>query len=551
MVDASKDLEEALHEWYLKNGVDHYPVVSTSGGLPVKALYTPLETAGTEYIEKIGLPGEYPFTRGVYPLMYRSKVWTMRQYSGYATAKESNERNKFLYQQGVTGLSVAFDLPSQMGYDSDDPEIVDEVGRVGVAIDTLADMELLFKDIPLDQISTSFTINAITPIILAMYIAVGEKQGIPRAKLTGTVQNDILKEYFSRGAFIFPPRPALRMIADTFSFCSQEMPKFVPVSVCGYHIRETGADAVQEIAYAFLNAMAYIDEALARGLNIDDFASRISFNFAAHMNLFEEVAKFRAARRIWARLLREHYQAKNPKSWKMLFFAGTGGSTYTAQQPENNIVRGTIETLAIVLGGGQALTVNTKDEGHAIPSAKATLTALRTQQLVALESGVTDTVDPLGGSYFIESLTDGMETSILAEMEEIQAYGGIVKGIEDGMIQKKVLRKAVETARAIESGQKIVIGVNKYVVQEEAPEGLHAWNYEQVEEQKEYLRRVKEQRNSKDASKALAELRAVAESGGNIMPAALDAVKSYCTVGEMCKVLREVFGTFQEPTQVF
>jgi len=438
-----------------------------------------------------------------------------------------------------------------MGYDSDDSEIEDEVGRVGVAIDSLADMELLFKDIPLDQISTSFTINGITPIILAMYLAVGEKQGVPRLKLTGTVQNDILKEYFSRGAFIFPPRPALRMIADTFVYCTQMMPKFVPVSVCGYHIRETGADAVQEIAYAFLNAMAYIDEALARGLKIDDFASRISFNFAAHMNLFEEVAKFRAARRIWARLLREHYEAKEPKSWKMLFFAGTGGSTYTAQQPENNIVRGTIETLAIVLGGGQALTVNTKDEGHAIPSEKATLTALRTQQIVADESGVTDTADPLGGSYYIEGLTDAMEENILAAMEEIQSYGGIVKAIEEGMIQRKILHKAVETARAIEKGQKVVVGVNKYVIKEEIPEGLHAWNHEQVEEQKEHLHQLKAQRNADKVTKSLQQLRLTAQSGENIMPATLEAVKNYCTVGEMCSVLREVFGEFQEPTQVF
>ena len=551
MGDAPKKLKDSVHQWYLKNGVDHHPIVATGSGIPIKPLYTPLEQSETEYMDKIGLPGEYPFTRGVYPLMYRSKVWTMRQYSGYATAKESNERNKYLYQQGVTGLSVAFDLPTQMGYDSDDLEIEDEVGRVGVAIDSLADMELLFKDIPLDQISTSFTINAITPIILAMYLAVGEKQGVPRAKLTGTMQNDILKEYFSRGAFIFPPRPALRMIADTFAFCTQEMPKFVPVSVCGYHIRETGADAVQEIAYAFLNAMAYIDGALARGLKIDDFASRISFNFAAHMNLFEEVAKFRAARRIWARLLREHYEAKDPKSWKMLFFAGTGGSTYTAQQPENNIVRGTIETLAIVLGGGQALTVNTKDEGHAIPSEKATLTALRTQQIVADESGVADTADPLGGSYYIEGLTDTMEENILAAMDEIQSYGGIVKAIEEGMIQRKILKKAVESARAIEKGQKVVVGVNKYVIQEEIPEGLHAWNHEQVEEQQEYLRQMKEQRNAENVTKALQQLRLTAQSGENIMPATLEAVKNYCTVGEMCSVLREVFGEFQEPTQVF
>ncbi|MHB1406535.1 MAG: acyl-CoA mutase large subunit family protein [Desulfitobacteriaceae bacterium] len=550
MADTSK-LQETVRSWYLQNGVEHYPVFHTDSGIPVEPIYTPLQQNESDYMTKIGLPGEYPFTRGVYPLMYRSKIWTMRQYSGYATAKESNERNKFFYQQGVTGLSVAFDLPTQMGYDSDNPEIMDEVGRVGVAIDTLADMEVLFQNLPLDKISTSFTINAITPIILAMYIAVGEKQGVSRAKLTGTVQNDILKEYFSRGAFIFPPRPALRLIADSFSYCTKEMPKFVPVSVCGYHIRETGADAIQEIAYAFLNAMAYIEEALGQGLDIDSFASRISFNFSAHMNLFEEVAKFRAARRIWAKLLREHYQAREAKSWKMLFFAGTGGSTFTAQQPENNIIRATIETLAIVLGGGQALTVNTKDEGHAIPSEKASVTALRTQQIIAFESGLPDTVDPLGGSYYIEGLTDAMEERIMGAMAEIEDYGGMVKAIEEGFVQRKILQKAMEHARAVEEGRKIVIGVNKFVMDEEMPEGLHSWNMQQVEEQQERLRQVKAKRRAEDVSKALACLRACALSGENIMPATLEAVKAYCTVGEMSSVLREVFGTFREPVQVF
>ena len=550
-MDDTGKLQEVVRSWYLKNGIEHFPVINTESEIPVEPVYTPLEIGDSDYLTKVGLPGEYPFTRGVYPLMYRSKIWTMRQYSGYATAKESNERNKFFFQQGVTGLSVAFDLPTQMGYDSDDPEIEDEVGRVGVAIDSLADMEVLFEGLPLDKISTSFTINAITPIILAMYIAVGEKQGVPRAKLTGTVQNDILKEYFSRGAFIFPPRPALRLIADTFAYCTQEMPKFVPVSVCGYHIRETGADAVQEIAYAFLNAMAYIEEAMAQGLDIDSFASRISFNFAAHMNLFEEVAKFRAARRIWAKLLRERYQAKEQKSWKMLFFAGTGGSTFTAEQPENNIIRATLETLAIVLGGGQALTVNTKDEGHAIPSEKASLTALRTQQIIAYESGVPDTVDPLGGSYYIESLTDSLEAKILTAMAEIEAYGGVVKAIEDGFVQRKILQKAMEHARAVEEGQKIIIGVNKYVMDEERPEGLHSWHLGQVMEQKARLAQVKQQRQAAEVQKALANLRRAASTKENIMPATLEAVKAYCTVGEMSSVFRDVFGTFKEPVGVF
>lgn len=548
--DERKQLEARCQAWEEANKVSRLPRVTTSAGIEIKPLYTALDAAGN-CAEQVGLPGEYPFTRGVHSLMHRSKVWTMRQYSGYSTAKESNERNKFFFQQGVTGLSVAFDLPTQMGYDSDNPEVEDEVGRVGVAVDTLADMELLFDGLPLDRISTSFTINAITPIILAMYVAVGEKQGVVPEKLTGTVQNDILKEYFARGAYIFPLRPSMKMVGDTFEFCSQKMPKFVPLSVCGYHIRESGADAVQEIAYAFCNAAAYIENAVQRGLDIDSFAPRISFNLAAHMDLFEEVAKFRAARRLWAKLLKERFGAKDPRSWKFLYFAGTGGSTYTAQQPDNNIIRGTLETLAIVLGGCQALTVNTKDEGHAIPTAEASLTALRTQQVIALESGVANTVDPLGGSWYVESLTDAMEREMVKVMEDVESKGGMIKCIEDGYVQRNILKNALQIQRDIETGKKPLIGVNTLTMEEAPPVNLHQWNSEHCREQQMRLQQVKENRDEARVQKALSALKEAAVSQENIMEATLAAVKAYATVGEMTAVLKEVYGTFREPLDLF
>ncbi|KUO77580.1 MAG: methylmalonyl-CoA mutase [Desulfosporosinus sp. BRH_c37] len=543
-------LAEQFGEWEKANIVGKVEPATTASGIPVKPLYTPLDFKG-DYTDKLGFPGEYPYTRGVYPQMYLSKVWTMRTYSGYATAKETNEYYKQLIKQGVNGLSVAFDLPTQMGYDSDNPDIEDEVGRVGVAIDSLADMELLFDGIPLDKISTSFTINAITPIILAMYVAVGEKQGVPSEKLTGTTQNDILKEYFSRGAYIFPLVPALKMIGDTYEFCSKRVPKYVPVSVCGYHIRETGANAIQEIAYAFLNAMTYIENAVERGLDIDKFAPRISFNLTAHMDFFEEVAKFRAARRIWARILKEQYGAKNPRSWKFLFFAGTGGSTLTAQQPDNNIIRGTLESLAVVLGGCQALSVNTKDEGHAIPTPEAMLIALRTQQIIALESGVTNTVDPLAGSYYVESLTDTLEEKIVAMIDEIQARGGMVKSIEDGYIQRSILREAMKFERDIESGKRIVIGVNSLQIEEKPPIHLHSWDSNTVRDQQQRLAEAKTSRNQTEVNRTLGVLRQAALNGENIMDATLEAVRAYATVGEMTGVLKEVFGTFREPLDIF
>lgn len=548
--DERKQLEARYQAWEEANKVSSLPRATTSAGIEIKPLYTALDAA-VNCAEQVGLPGEYPFTRGVHSLMHRSKVWTMRQYSGYSTAKESNERNKFFFQQGVTGLSVAFDLPTQMGYDSDNPEVEDEVGRVGVAVDTLADMELLFDGLPLDRISTSFTINAITPIILAMYVAVGEKQGVVPEKLTGTVQNDILKEYFARGAYIFPLRPSMKMVGDTFEFCSQKMPKFVPLSVCGYHIRESGADAVQEIAYAFCNAAAYIENAVQRGLDIDSFAPRISFNLAAHMDLFEEVAKFRAARRLWAKLLKERFGAKDPRSWKFLYFAGTGGSTYTAQQPDNNIIRGTLETLAIVLGGCQALTVNTKDEGHAIPTAEASLTALRTQQVIALESGVANTVDPLGGSWYVESLTDAMEREMVKVMEDVESKGGMIKCIEDGYVQRNILKNALQIQRDIETGKKPLIGVNTLTMEEAPPVNLHQWNSEHCREQQMRLQQVKENRDEARVQKALSALKEAAVSQENIMEATLAAVKAYATVGEMTAVLKEVYGTFREPLDLF
>lgn len=544
---------EAQARWRAEHRPEELPKVTLPTGIEIKSVYGPDDWNPTDeqYMQKVGLPGEYPNTRGVYPHMYRSRTWTMRQYAGFATAEETNRNYRDLLAQGATGLSVAFDLPTQMGYDSDDPEVAFEVGRVGVAIDSLADFETLFDGIPLDKVSTSFTINAISNIIMAMYVAVAEKQGVPSEKVMATIQNDNLKEYISRGAFIFPLKAQMRMTGDIIEYCSKHTPKSVPVSICGYHIREGGANAVQEVAYSFLNAMAYIDEALSRGLDIDRFASRLSFNMVAHMNLFEEIAKFRAARRIWAKLLCDRYGAKNPKSCKWLFFAGTGGSTLTAQQPDNNIIRGTIECLALVLGGAQAITVNTKDEGHMIPSEKAKLIALRTQQIIAAEAGVGDTVDPLAGSYFIESLTDQMEERIWAEMADIEQKGGVIRCIEDGNVQRRMLQASSQWQREIDSGQRPLVGVNVHVMDEEDPTDL--WQYDPTarDRQAAKLARLRAGRDNEQVQRALAELAAAARAGSNIMYPTLAAVKAYATVAEITAALKEVYGVFEEPLNVF
>jgi methylmalonyl-CoA mutase N-terminal domain/subunit len=546
-------LDEELERWEKENQIGELPKVYTSAGIEIKPLYTPKDIEGLDYMRDLGLPGEYPFTRGIYPAMYRRKLWTMRQYSGFGTPRYTNQLWKWLLEEGQTGLSCAFDLPTQMGYDSDNEEFQDEVGTVGVAVDSLLDFEILFDGLPLDRLSTSFTINAITPIITAMYVAVAEKQGVPMDKVAGTVQNDILKEYIGRGAWIFPLEHSMRLIGDMFEFCSKYMPRFNPVSVCGYHIRESGANAVQEVGLCFLNACAYIENALARGLDIDSFVHRVTFNMASYMDLFEEVAKFRAARRIWASLIRHRYGAKKPSSWMWRWFAGTPGGTFTYRQPDNNIIRGTIEALATVLGGVQALTVNTKDEAYAIPTPEAQEIALRTQQIIAYESGVANTVDPLAGSYFVESLTNRMQEEIEKFMQHIWDRGGIIKSIEDGYVQRIVLEESYKRYKRIyETREQLVVGENIFVKEDEQPPmKLMRRDERVIEEQLESLRKVKSMRSQAAVDRALKELRRVAESGENIMPATLEAVKAYCTVGEMTAVLREVFGEFREPMNIF
>lgn len=545
------EAEEA--RWSAEQRPEQLPRVVLPTDIEIKPYYGPNDWRPTEeeYLEKVGLPGEYPYTRGVYPFMYRSKVWTMRQYAGFGTPEETNRNFRDLLAAGAHGLSVAFDLPTQMGYDSDDPEAEYEVGRVGVAVDSLEDFEALFAGIPLDRVSTSFTINAITNIILAMYVAVGEKQGVKPEQLMATVQNDNLKEYIARGAFIFRLRPQMRLTGDIIEYCARHTPKSVPVSICGYHIRESGCNAAQEVAYSFLNAMEYIKEALSRGLDIDSFAPRLSFNMVAHMNLFEEVAKFRAARRIWARLLRERFGAKNPKSWKWLFFAGTGGSTYTRQQPDNNIIRGTIECLALVLGGVQSVTVNTKDEGHMIPSEKAKLIALRTQQIIAEESGVGDTVDPLAGSYFVESLTDQMEEKIWHYIHDVESMGGMIHAIETGYVQRQILAESLKWQRQVDSGERRIVGVNCYQMEEDDPEDLYVHDPSVLEHQRRKLRRLRAERDNEKVELALRRLDEACRGGENVMYPTLEAVRAYATVGEMTRVMKQAFGVFEEPLHIF
>ncbi len=548
------DVRKAAEQrWRAENKPESLKPVTLPTGVEVKPYYGPNDwsPSSQEYMDKVGLPGEYPFTRGVHPLMYRTRGWTMRQYAGFATAEETNQNYRELLAQGAGGLSVAFDLVTQMGYDSDEPDYAHEVGRVGVAIDSLADFETLFSGIPLDKVSTSFTINAVTNNMLAMYQAAAEKQGVAPEKLMATVQNDNLKEYIARGAFIFPLRAQLKMVGDTIEYTARHMPKSVPVSICGYHIRESGANAAQEVAYSFLNAAEYIQEALNRGLDIDAFASRLSFNMVSHMNLFEEVAKFRAARRIWAKLLKDRFGAKSTKSMKWLFFAGTGGSTLTRQQPDNNIIRGTIECLALVLGGVQSVTVNTKDEGHMIPSEKAKLIALRTQQIIALESGAADTVDPLAGSYFVENLTDQMEAAIWQHIQEIDRRGGMARCIEEGFVQKQILSEGIKWQRQIDSGERPLVGVNCLQVEEEDPDDLFEHDTHAVERQVAKLKALKAGRDNERVERTLRELADVGREGGNTMYPMLEAVRAYATVGEITKVLKSVYGEFNEPLNVF
>ena len=512
----------------------------------VKRIYTNKDTEEINYEEQLGFPGVYPFTRGVQPTMYRGRFWTMRQYAGFGNAEESNQRYKFLLQKGQTGLSIAFDLPTQMGYDSDHQMSEGEVGKVGVAIDSLADMEVLFNGIPLDKVSTSMTINAPASVLLAMYIAVAEKQGIAADKLRGTIQNDILKEYIARGTYIFPPKPSMRLITDTFEYCSQNVPKWNTISISGYHIREAGSTAVQEIAFTLADGIEYVKAAISKGLDIDEFAPRLSFFFNAHNDLLEEVAKFRAARFLWSKIMKEKFKANNPKSMMLRFHTQTAGCSLTAQQPDNNIIRVTIQTLAAVLGGTQSLHTNSRDEALALPTEDSVQIALRTQQVVAHESGVTNTIDPLAGSYFIESLTSDMIKEAEEMIDKIEEMGGMIPAIEKGFVQQHIQNSAYSYQKSIESKDRIIVGVNEFKVEEKTKPELLKVDPIIGENQIEKLRELKESRDNKIVGEKLEKIKKAANSNKNLVPFILDAVKVYATLGEICGVLREEFGEYKE-----
>ena len=526
--------------------------VVLESGIPVKPVYGPEDVDGIDVARDLGQPGEFPFTRGIHPLMYRARPWTMRQYAGFGTPSETNGRFKFLIDNGQNALNVAFDLPTQMGLDSDDPLAEGEAGRVGMAVDTLADMEVAFDGIPIDQISVSLTINAVAAPIMAMYFVVAEKHGVPLAEARGTAQNDILKEYIGRGAWIFPVEPAIRLIGDTLEFCARHAPKYYPVSVCGYHMRESGANPVQEIAYAYCIARTYVREGLARGLDVDDFAGRISFNFDIFGNLFEQVAKFRAARRLWARLMRDEFGAQKPGTMQMKMIAGGGGGGLTIEEPENNIVRGAYYALISALSGAQTMALCCYDEAYTIPSEKASLISLRTMQILAEEMGLSDTVDPLAGSYYVEWLTNAMEQRIVAEMNRVdEQMGGIVRAVSEGAIQREVAHQALKVERGIQDGTILKIGVNRYrLAQEERDVQLHDYRPEQAEESIRRTNEVRASRNREAVNAALAKVREAATSAQNVMPAMMDAVRAYATLGEITRTLKQVFGVFREPVRL-
>jgi len=546
-----EDLQSALKRWSeaLEKTLSKRPERKTdfvnTSDIPIKRLYTPLDRKDADYLAEVGLPGEHPFTRGVQPTMYRGRFWTMRQYAGFATAQESNRRYRFLLDQGQTGLSVAFDLPTQIGYDSDHEMAIGEVGKVGVAIDSLQDMEILFDRIPLDQVSTSMTINAPAAVLLAMYIAVAEKQGVKPDKLRGTIQNDILKEYSSRGTYIFPPKPSMRIITDIFSYCADHVPQWNTISISGYHIREAGATAVQEVAFTLANGIAYVQAALDAGLDVDTFGPRLSFFFNAHLDFLEEIAKYRAARRLWAEIMRNRFQARNPKSRMIRFHTQTAGCTLTAQQPKNNIVRVAFQAMSAVLGGTQSLHTNSMDEALCLPSQEAVQIALRTQQIIAYETGVTDTVDPLGGSYYLEELTREIYERAGNYIRKIDELGGAVAAIEKGFVQREIQDSAYRYQREIETNERIVVGLNRFQTSEARPGNLLRVDPAVRTSQVERLKKLRSQRDAATVDKRLADLKQAAEGDQNLIPLILEAVKAYATLGEICDVLRRVFGEYQ------
>ena len=538
-----------LAETYPK-AKDRLPRFTTISDEPVEPLYTPEDLPGFSYERDLGYPGEYPFTRGVYPSMYRGKLWTMRQFAGFGTAEDTNERFRFLLSQGQTGLSTAFDMPTLMGYDADHPRARGEVGREGVAVSSLADMEALFDGIPLDRVTTSMTVNCTASILLAMYFAVAERRGIPLHKLGGTIQNDMLKEFIAQKEWICPPEPSVRIIVDMIEFCAREAPRWHPVSISGYHIREAGSTAAQELAFTLADGIGYVQAAIERGLDVDEFAPRLSFFFNVHNDFFEEIAKFRAARRMWAKIMRERFGAKNPKSWLLRTHAQTAGCSLTAQQPLNNIVRVAIQALAAVLGGTQSLHTNSMDETLALPSEQAVLVALRTQQIIAEETGVANFVDPLGGSYAVETLTNALEAQAWDYIRRIDEMGGIVRAIELGFPQKEISEAAYRYQQQLERGEKIMVGVNKYQIREEPPIEVLRIPPEVERKQVERVRQRKAARNPAVVAAALDKVRRAARDGTNLMPPILEAVKQEVTVGEISDVFREVFGVYHDPAYI-
>lgn len=543
MANESLKAKLAEYEAKCKKAEEKFP---ERVGLKHNKVYTPLDIEGFDYENDLGLPGEYPYTRGVQPTMYRSRFWTMRMYAGFATAEESNKRYRYLIENGGTGLSVAFDLPTQIGYDSDDAMAQGEIGKVGVAIDTLKDMEILFDQIDLSKVSTSMTINGSASVLLAMYIAVAEKQGVPASALRGTIQNDILKEYSARGTYIFPVKPSMRLITNIFEYCSKNVPKWNTISISGYHIREAGSTAAQEIAFTIADGIAYIEAALKAGMKIDDFAGRLSFFWNAHNNVLEEVAKFRASRRIWARILKDRFHAQSDKSMKLRFHTQTAGSMLTAQQPNNNIIRVALQAAAAVMGGTQSLHTNSRDEALALPTTESVTIALRTQQIIAYESGLADVVDPLGGSYYVEAMTNAIEKEAMEYIKKIDEMGGAVEAIEKGYIQKEIQDSAYAWQMAVESGEKTIVGVNKFQQEEKPVEGLLRVDASAGEFQKKKLAEVKATRDNAKVAEELAKLEtAAADESVNLMPVILDCVRAYCSLGEICGVLRKVFGEYK------
>jgi len=555
-----KKIEDGLKHWEdtsLKKVLDRSPErqeeFTTESGIPVHRLYTPLDLADLDYNKELGFPGQYPYTRGVYPSMYRGRLWTMRNYAGFGTAEDTNQRFHYLLDQGMKGLSIAFDLPTQLGYDSDDSLAEGAVGRVGVAVDSLADMEIIFQGIPLDKVSTSMTINAPATILLAMYIAVGEKQGVPPEKLMGTTQNDILKEFIARGTYIFPPEPSIKLVLDIVEYCANHVPKWNTLNITGYHFREAGANAIQELAFTLADAITYIEKARERGLEVDYFAPRLSYSLGCYMDLFEEVAKYRAARRLYAKIMQERFQARHPKSHLFRIFTGSCGSTLVPQQPINNIVRVAMHALMGILGGNQAIHTACWDEGYAIPSEDSARIALRTQQILAHECGLGNTIDPLAGSYYVESLTNEIENRTLAYLEKIDAMGGMLAAIENGFVFKEIQESSVKFQKRVDSGERVIVGLNKYAMPSESDledEEIFEIDASVEATQRQKIAVIKAGRNADDVHQQLAGLKMAIDKNENLMPHIIEAVKSYATIGEICGVMREKWGEFQASTYI-